>query len=133
MVKNRKLAFKLSLISGLLLIISGTTGVSGIAKLEYYVLNIVNLKALTLLFMPFLIVASFGGAAVMFGGYQIYKGRDTIGRFLVMLGSGAGLISFGISVFFVIITQEIPLSWRFSFTSIGFVLALVIQIISRRK
>ncbi len=93
---RKLLVLVLSLLGGLLLVISGTTGPVGIyvtiiEKLPLFikdpaVLSIVNAAALILLTL-----SSLGGLAVISGGFVVYMKHVSTGKLLIGLGSGAGI------------------------------------------
>jgi hypothetical protein len=97
MVQKRKLiVLVLSVLGGILLLVSGTRGPNGI-----YLLIIQELPRLTndqaVLFMAsiaiFALIAlsSVGGVLVIFGGYFVFKNHVGTGKLMISLGGGIGI------------------------------------------
>jgi hypothetical protein len=82
---------------------------------------------LALVFRVLIFLASLGGITVMLGGYAMLKGHPTIGKVLVMIGCGTGLLMLIVLGFIAYVTNTWD-SWTSSmlgFTGIGIVLAWI--------
>jgi hypothetical protein len=86
----------LGIISGILMIIGGTTGGVGFYSLLPLIASILSLPAeiifiinIVLLILSF--IASFGGFAVLFGVILVARGRIGFGKLFITLGAGMGL------------------------------------------
>lgn len=113
MSKTKNLpAFTLSILSGILLIISGTRGSIGIYGMIFsilasfvedaLILSILGAVALTLMFL-----ASLGGFSVILGGYLVYKSKVRLGRFIIGLGAGVGIPGLLLTLFTFIVRQNV--------------------------
>lgn len=97
MPKNRNLiAFALSIIAGVLLIISGTRGPIGIyelilQKLPMFIKSELLLSIAGTIALILITISLIGGFVVIAGGYLIYKGHGTTGQLAIGLGSGVGI------------------------------------------
>jgi len=101
-VENR-LAFLLGIISGALLIISGSTGGLGLWALLPWLVGVLGLPAevaavVNLVMTALLFVAGLGGLSVILGSILFAWGRVRLGRLLVGLGAGVGIISLVLSL-----------------------------------
>lgn len=84
----------LASIGGVLLLIVGWTGVTGVdhffALLESWFGTNVFLFVLSRIFGG---IAALGGAAVIIGAYFLFTNRVWTGRILILVGSGAGFVT----------------------------------------
>ena len=133
--KRNKIAFWLAMLSSLFLFISGTNGFATWVNIREIFFSIVGiLPWIKILFIPVLIVASLGAFSVLFGGYLALKKKFRLGRIFILIGSGAGLVSFFFNLF-VSFYLNLSLSFYLSFSSLGIICALLAQIflIKKRK
>ena len=137
-MKTSLLVFVLSVVGGILLIISGTQGPAAIfllilEKLPLFIEDtlIQTIAAAIALFL--IILSSLGGFTVMFGGYLVYKNHIGTGKLLVGLGAGVGIPWLLFILFTVAMTQQVTavtaqhsiLGW------IGIILSFVSRSIAR--
>lgn len=132
-MKKRIISFILAIISGIFLILSGTNGMSLIEKISDFVLRYFNIQILKLILGLLTIVASFGGISVIIGGFLIYKKKIRLGRFIILIGTGAGLISLLLQFLILIFTQGISINWFLSFSTLGVILSVLARQIVRPK
>lgn len=133
MKKNNILAKKLAIISGLLLLLSGGSGVATVQMLAGLLFEFVpQYKLLTFLYTVLLIFASFGGITVMIGGFLIGKQKVTIGRLLIQLGSGMGVIGLIFTITIAIINNSLIIGSFFSLGTLGVVLGVIAILISTK-
>jgi hypothetical protein len=132
-MNKRKTSFILSILSGILFIISGTDGVSSWKTLENIILHYLDLGIIKIIFVLIIIIASFGGLSVIFGGYLIYKRKTKSGILIISIGSGAGLISFLLNIFILIVTDGLSLGWFLSFSTVAIILSITARIIAKPK
>lgn len=141
MIRN-SLASLLAYISGVLLLLSGSTGVATLKRVEELVLSVVSLNIfkflvtfsipfLKILFFVMLLFASLGGIAVIIGGIFFAKRNILVGRLFVWIGSGAGIISLLISIFNIIAHEALLFNALFIFAPLGIILAISARIVSR--
>ena len=132
-MKYRKLAFRLSIISGLLLVLSGTTGIATWSRIAGIVLNVVDMEPLRIAFIIIMIMASLGGITVIIGGYLIMRRYDRAGGLLVLVGSGSGIISLSINMVLAFITGDLTFGWFLSSATLGIILAVAVQVMTVKK
>jgi hypothetical protein len=132
-IKNKNLpAFVLAILSSLLLLLSGTTGVASWMELEDIILKYFNFELISLIFVLLLIVASFGALAVLIGGFLVLKKKVSLGKLLISLGSGAGIIGFIFNLFISISISNFSIYSFLSLSSLGVIFALLAQILSKK-
>ncbi len=97
-MESRKIAALLAYLGGSLLIISGATGSTGIVGtiIDYLIENLGGASAdlLSLILQALNIIADLGGISVIIGGALIIKKRTRIGKFVIGIGAGMGLLGF---------------------------------------
>jgi len=140
-MERRNIAALFAYVGGTLLLIAGAIGSTGIIGtiIEYIIENLGGPTAdvLSLILQALNLVADLGGASVIIGGSFIINQRIRIGKFLIGLGAGMGLIGFMIILasafiqgwvnainFVVIISQSI--GW------IGIILSIAATILAKQ-
>ena len=84
----------LAVVAGVLLIVSGYTGVRSVDRFFTLLEDLFgNRPFLVVLAYVFIGIASLGGFAVLFGGYLIWRDRVRLGRVIILIGSGAGFFT----------------------------------------
>jgi hypothetical protein len=108
-------------VAGLLLILSGYTGVRSADRFFTLLEELFGPRAfLIVLAYVFLGIASFGGFAVLFGGYLFWKDRVRLGRIVILIGSGAGFFTL---LLFVLVNLR-----REEFSLLGSVLPAILGV-----
>jgi hypothetical protein len=108
-------------VAGLLLILSGYTGVRSADRFFTLLEELFGPRAfLIVLAYVFLGIASFGGFAVLFGGYLFWKERVRLGRMVILIGSGAGFFTL---LLFVLVNLR-----REEFSFLGSVLPAILGV-----
>ena len=108
-------------VAGLLLILSGYTGVRSVDRFFTLLEDLFGPRAfLIVLAYVFLGIASFGGFAVLFGGYLFWKDRVRLGRIVILIGSGAGFFTL---LLFVLVNLR-----REEFSFLGSVLPAILGV-----
>ena len=101
-LKSYKVGAALAIIAGLLLISANAIGSAGIIGLALeYMINFFSgpiSDILSHVLQLLNIIASLGGIAVIGGGILIYIGRLGLGKFIIGLGAGIGLIAYLIAI-----------------------------------
>ena len=128
--RNRIAAF-MAYIAGVLLIVSGTTGVASWERIQKFALTIVDIPLVKTLFILALVLASLGGVTVIVGGLLIKRNFVRTGKFLIWLGSGIGIFSMAVNLFTTITNEGLSLVALFSLAPIGIILAFASQIIAK--
>ena len=140
MMSSSNSAVVLAFLSGILLIVAGAVGSVGIigTAIEYAIEYLGGSMAdmLSLLLQALNLIASLGGLAVIAGGILIYVGRKGLGKFIIGLGAGMGLIGFLVvmgsailhgwshTVYFLVLVSQ-SLGW------IGTILAIFARVLVR--
>ncbi len=93
-MKRNTQAAILAVIAGILLLYVGANGVAGVDRLfamleEWFGAN----EALRILAYVLGAIAALGGIAVLIGAYLLAVDRVRMGKLLITLGSGAGIIT----------------------------------------
>ncbi|MFB0505020.1 MAG: hypothetical protein ACETWE_14475 [Candidatus Bathyarchaeia archaeon] len=108
-----KNASRLSILSGILLIISGTHGSVGVygvilAVLMLLVKNVLLLSILRVVALILILLASLGGVSVIVGGSLIRKSRIRLGKFVIGIGSGMSIPGLVLTLLTVFVTRNLP-------------------------
>jgi len=84
----------LGAVAGALLLVTGYNGARGVHRFFALLVGWVGDRPLLLgVAYAFVAIASLGGIAVLLGAYLIHADRVRTGRFLILLGSGAGFVT----------------------------------------
>ena len=110
-LKINSLAFVLSIVGGILLIVSGTRGPIGIfliilEKLPQFIKDALILTITAGIVLSLIILSSLGGFTVIFGGYMVYKEHIGTGKLLIGLGAGVGIPWLLYILFATAVTQD---------------------------
>lgn len=132
MIQN-KLAAVLAYISGILLLLSGITGVDSWMKIQDLTLSLISFPLLQKVFVVVLFLSSLGGIVVILGGFLIYRNKTITGRVLVLIGSGVGIISYALSLFTTVIESGLNVGILFSIAPVAIILAVSSQLVATRK
>ena len=130
--------FALCLIGGILLIVSNFTG--GINTIVFLWLFLSTLSVLApymaiinVIMFVLLLIAWAGGAAIIFGGFLLTTSLVRLGKFIIAIAAGFGLISLILVIIWVILVNGwaalLLLSWLIINTP--WALGLVLTIIAR--
>lgn len=125
----------IAVLGGLLMFLGGVTSHS----IALWILPMLNQEVLARLPQPVetgavLVVdiiaalVSLGGLTVIFGGVSLMLGRRSIGRALVALGGGAGLIGLSLALGYTVLVSGLG-----SVTShVGYWVGVVLAVVARR-
>lgn len=102
--------------AALLAVLAGTLLAAGHFSAASYWISFVELVArfvpmnlvLRVVFLAVVVVAAFGGFAVIFGGLLILGRRDLSAKLLILLGTGFGLVSFAVAISLAIYRGDLP-------------------------
>lgn len=126
--RNDKAAALLGIFSAILLFISGSTGVNTWLNTRDLILNYVSSVFIELIFIFILIIASLGSISVFLGSILILKKHPLVGKLLISIGSGAGLLGFLSNLYISFISNNINVYSYLSISSLGIILALIAQL-----
>lgn len=124
--KNNKTAKWLAIIAGILLLLSGITGVGFVETVGNFVVKyITDNHFIIFSFTILLFIASFGGLSVILGGILIGRNKTFLGVLFIKIGSGAGIFGFILNMLLTLYTKNLTLSSFFSIGSLGIILAVI--------
>lgn len=137
MSARNRIAGNIAIVAGILLLIGGSIGSLGFWEIAFdFAENIFPSQykeILRLIFEILVLLALLGGITVMLGGYLIKKDRTIIGKFLISIGAGIGIISFLISLiisYFQGSSAELIHWASTSLSGIGIVLSIVARFVA---
>ena len=121
----------------MLIAVNYTHGVSTIVLLYVFLHGIAALAPYFFVIDPVLfilwLIAWFGGAAVIFGGYLLTTSHVRLGKFVIALSAGFGLISLILTVLWVLIVAGLAglLVLTLIISNTGWAMGLILTIIAR--
>jgi hypothetical protein len=131
--KNRKV-FGIAVVAGILLLIAGVSGVATWETIKEFVTeNVVDNGIVQVIFAILIFIASLGGISVIIGGFVILKEKIGLGKFLISLGAGLGLIGLIFSIIVGIIEGSFVIGSFFSIGMIGLILSIVARLMVKRE
>jgi hypothetical protein len=93
-VRRNDQAALLGALAGILLAISGYTGTGSVERVFELLVRVFGVNPIfRVVAFVFLVIASLGGFAVLFGAYLIWRDRVRLGGLFILVGSGAGFFS----------------------------------------
>jgi hypothetical protein len=130
---NNKMAMGIAIVAGVLLLISGLSGVATWEKVEEFVIdNIADNDAIKIVFVVLIFIASLGGIAVIIGGLLIGGNSVGSGKLLIALGAGLGLIGLIVAIAIAYSTDSLTIGEYFSIGAIGLILSIVARSIAKQ-
>ncbi len=131
--KNSK-AMAIAIVAGILLLISGVSGLATWETIKDFVTTyIIDNTVVQIIFTILIFIASLGGIAVIAGGLLIGKNKIGTGKLLISLGAGLGLIGLIFSIIVAYIEGNLTLGSFFSVGAIGLILSIVARIIAKKE
>ena len=128
MASRNNQAMGIAIVAGILLIIGGISGLATWETIKDFVTtHIMDNSIMQIVFTILIFIASLGGIAVIAGGILIGKNKVGLGKFIIALGAGLGLI--GLIFSFIVTFMEGNFTIG-SFTSIG-TIGLILSIVAR--
>jgi hypothetical protein len=131
-VRN-KVAMYLAIVAGILLLGIGVTGAATWETIRNFVMTFLGGNwAIILLFQVLIVIASTGGVAVICGGVLIGAGRTSVGKLLIGLGAGTGLIGLIIAIVLPSLQQgNVKLALGTGTGIVGIVLSILARMIAK--
>ena len=136
--RRRIAAFVIATIAGILLLLTGIQGPIGLYQtikdlLPNLIQNQQILQIADIIAAVFIGIALAGGLAVIAGGILILINRVTIGKFVIAIGTGAGIIWLILLVITLISTQQLnTIVERYSlFGWIGLILSFIARAVAK--
>lgn len=128
----------MAIVGGILILIGGGTGMAGflqeLSDIVQEMLGGPN-ETVETIFWILIIISALGGLTVMLGGYLFYKEYITVGKILVALGAGFGIIGFILGLISAAYQgKELQyFAWlTTSFLGVGFILSLAARFVAKR-
>jgi membrane-associated HD superfamily phosphohydrolase len=125
-----ELAFRLSIIAGILLFLSGTNGAATWSRLGTIVLYYLDFALVRMVIILLVAFASFGGIAVIVGGYLIKRKHRRWGAVVIAAATGSGVISLIANTVLSIATGDLSSAWFFSFNSVGIIVSIAARLLA---
>ena len=127
----------IGIIGGVLMLLSGITGLSTWERAGDVALALTGIEAIGYVFIILMIIGSLGGLAVMAGSWLIMskmkirrKNKVKTGKMLITLGAGFGF--FGLIIMILVSFLSNSLLLLIAGANLGFI-GLVLTIIARKK
>jgi hypothetical protein len=133
MPSRNKQAMVIAIVAGILLLIAGVSGLATWETIKDFVTeNIIDNVIVQIVFAVLIFIASLGGISVIIGGLLIGKNSVGIGRFLIALGAGLGLIGLIFSVIVAYMEGNLTIGSFFSIGAIGLILSIVARMRAKK-
>jgi hypothetical protein len=126
-------AMIIAFLAGILLLISGISGLATWETIKNFVTqNIIDNTIIQLIFAILIFIASLGGLSVIAGGIFIGKNKIRTGKLLILLGAGMGLVGLIFTVAVAYVEGNLTLGSFFSIGTIGLVLSIIARLIVKK-
>jgi hypothetical protein len=133
MTNENKKAMGIAIVAGVLLLVAGLSGLAAWEDIRTYVTdNMGDNEAIQYVFVVLILIASLGGIAVIVGGLLIGKDKVGLGKFLITLGAGLGLIGFIISLVVGIMAGSLVIGGFLGIGAIGLILSIVARMMVKK-
>ena len=133
MASGNSKAMGIAIVSGILLFISGISGLAAWEEIKEFVTeNIADEYAIQIIFAILIFIASLGGIAVIAGGVLIGKNRVRTGKLAIALGAGLGLIGLIVSIVIAYTENSLTVGEFFSVGVIGLILSIIARSIATK-
>jgi len=134
-MKNRNTtAMIIAIIAGIFLLIAGLNGLATWELIKDFVIeHITDNEIVQIIFAVLIFIASLGGISVIFGGFLIFKNKVRLGRFIIALGAGLGLIGLIFTILVAYFENNLTISSFLSIGLIGLILSILARYIAKPK
>ena len=123
---KKKQAMIIAIFAGILLLISGVSGLATWEAIRNFVTsNIINNYIVQIIFAVLIFIASLGGLSVIIGGMLIGRDKIRTGKLFITFGAGLGLIGLIVSIVVAIMENNFTIDGFFSIGFIGLLLSIV--------
>jgi hypothetical protein len=127
-------AMIIAIIAGILLIISGISGMATWETIKDYVTtHVMDNEIVQIVFAILIFIASLGGLSVIAGGVLIGKNKIGLGKLLITLGAGLGLIGLIFSIIVAFTEDSLTLGSFFSIGALGLILSIVSRMLAKKS
>ena len=133
-MKRNTEAALIAAVAGILLLVVGLNGVAGVDRFfelleSWFGTN----EALRILAYVLGAIAALGGVAVLFGAYFVGTDRVRVGKLLITLGSGAGLLTLLLFLAKNAVSEQFSYLYAVLPALLGVVLAIVARFWAKPK
>jgi hypothetical protein len=129
MASKNKGAMIVAILAGILLLISGVSGLATWEAIKNFVTtNIADNYVIQVVFAVLIFIASLGGLSVIIGGWLIGRDRSGTGKLFISLGAGLGLISLIVTIVVAITEYNFSIGSYFSVGAVGLILSIVARL-----
>lgn len=133
MASKNTQAMVIAIVAGILLLISGVSGLATWKIIKNFVTTyIIDNNIIQIVFTILIFIASLGGILVIAGGLLLGKNRIKTGKLLISLGAGLGLIGLIFSIFVAYTEENLTIGSFFSIGTIGLILSIVARVIAKK-
>ena len=129
MASRNKSAMIIAIIAGIFLLIDGVNGFVTWDTIKSFITNYLDNEIIQIIFTILLFIAGLGGISVIAGGLLIGKHKIRLGKFVILLGTGLGLIGFVFSIIVAINNGNFSFNSFLKFGAIGIILSIVARVI----
>ncbi len=134
MASRNTQARSIAFVAGILLIIGGISGLATWETIKDFVTaHIADNSIIQVVFSILIFIASLGGIAVIIGGALIGKKKIGLGKFIIALGAGLGLIGLIFSLIVSFTEDSLTLGSFFSIGAIGLILSIVARMLAKKE
>ena len=122
----------IAIIAGIFLLITGVSGLATWQTIKEFVtlqLNLADNLIVQIIFSILIFIASLGGLSVILGGLLIGKAKIGLGKFLITLGAGLGIIGLIFSLIVAYMQNSLTIGTFLSLGTIGLILSIVARMI----
>jgi hypothetical protein len=133
MGSKKSMAMIVAIIAGILLIISGISGMATWETIKSYVINnVTDNEIVQIVFAILIFIASLGGLSVIIGGLLIGKNKFGLGKLFITLGAGLGIIGLIFSIIVAFTEDSLTLGSFFSIGMLGLILSIVARMLAKK-
>ena len=133
MGEKKKQAMIIAIFAGILLLISGVSGLATWEAISNFVTtNVIDNYIVQIIFAVLIFIASLGGLSVIIGGLLIGKDRVGTGKLFITLGAGLGLIGLIVSIIVAIMENNFTIGSFFSVGAIGLILSIIARMMVKK-
>jgi hypothetical protein len=131
--EKKKQAMIIAIFAGILLLISGVSGLATWEAISNFVTtNVIDNYVVQIIFAVLIFIASLGGLSVIIGGLLIGKDKVGTGKLFITLGAGLGLIGLIVSIIVAIMENNFTIGSYFSVGAIGLILSIIARVMIKK-
>ena len=133
MGEKKKQAMFIAIFAGILLLISGVSGLATWEAIKNFVTTyVIDNYIVQIIFAILIFIASLGGLSVIIGGLLIGRDKIRTGKLFITLGAGLGLIGLIISIIITIMENNFLIGSFFSVGAIGLILSIIARMMVKK-